>query len=290
MRNAASCMQKTFTSDCISRKVIKNTGQLPMYLIQDHHEPIFDRDTFHAIQAELARRNAKKSPSKKNAATGKGCYASKYALSERLVCGECGTLYRRCTWVRNGKKRVVWRCVSRLNYGIKYCHNSPTLDEGPLQKAILAAIQSAMSDKETLSRDIFSAMDLELLPIPGETMSLADIDRRLEKINTETGTDLAKAGTASDREPYVERIRVLSEEAATLKEKRETLLKQRQENGVITRLMETMVMAIWEAPVEIEAWDESVIRQLADTVKVLSAEQIEVHLRSGMTITQNISK
>lgn len=26
-------LQKTFTSDCISRKVIKNTGQLPMYLI-----------------------------------------------------------------------------------------------------------------------------------------------------------------------------------------------------------------------------------------------------------------
>ena len=185
---------------------------------------------------------------------------------------------------------MVWRCVSRLDYGTKYCHNSPTLDEGPLEKAILTAIQSAMSDKETLSRDISRAMDLELLPIPGETMSLADIDRRLEKINTETGTALAKAGTASDREPYVERIRVLSEEAATLKEKRETLLKQQQENGGITRLMETMVMAIQEASAEIEVWDESVIRQLVDTVKVLSAEQIEVYLRSGMTITQNISK
>lgn len=171
----------------------------------------------------------------------------------------------------------------------KILPNSPTLDEGSLQNAILAAIQSAMSDKETLSRDISGAMELEPLPIPGQTMSLADIDRRLEKINTEIGTALAKAGTAGDREPYVERIRVLSEEAATLKEKRETLLKQRQENGGITRLMETMVMAIREASAEIEVWDESVIRQLVDTVKVLSAEQIEVHLRSGMMITQNIS-
>ena len=283
-------LQKTFTSDCISRKVIKNTGQLPMYLIQNHHAGIIDRDTFQAAHAELTRRNAGKSPSKKNAPTGKSCYASKYALSERLVCGECGTLYRRCTWVRNGKKRVVWRCVSRLDYGTKYCHNSPTLDEGPLQKSIMTVIQSAMSDKETLHRDISGAMELELLPIPGETMSLADIDRRLEKINEETGTILAKAGTASDREPYVERIRALSEEAASLKGKRETLLNQRQENAGMTRRMETMMMAMQEVSAEINEWDESVIRQLVDTVKVLSAEQIEVYLRSGQTITQNIFK
>ena len=94
----------------------------------------------------MARRNAAKSPSK-NAVTGMASYASKYARSERLVCGECGTLYRRCTWTRNGEKRVVWRCVSRLDYGKKYCHNSPTLDEAPLQQASLAALNTAMADK-----------------------------------------------------------------------------------------------------------------------------------------------
>ena len=139
-------MQKTFRQDFINRKAIKNTGQLPMYLIENHHEGIVSREKYDAVQAEMARRNAAKSPSK-NAVTGMASYASKYALSERLVCGECGTLYRRCTWTRNGEKRVVWRCVSRLDYGKKYCHNSPTLDEAPLQQAILAALNKAMADK-----------------------------------------------------------------------------------------------------------------------------------------------
>ena len=122
-------LQKTFIQDCISKKVIKNTGQLTQTLVMDHHEGIVDRETYDAVQAEFARRNAGKSPSKKNAPTGLTSYASKYALSERLVCGECGTLYRRCTWNIRGKKKIVWRCVSRLDYGKKYCHNSPTLDE-----------------------------------------------------------------------------------------------------------------------------------------------------------------
>ena len=33
-------MQKTFRQDFINRKAIKNTGQLPMYLIENHHEGI----------------------------------------------------------------------------------------------------------------------------------------------------------------------------------------------------------------------------------------------------------
>ncbi len=48
------------------------------------------------------------------------------------MCGECGTPYKRCTWARKGKKRIVWRCVSRLEFGTKYCHSSPTLDEDKL--------------------------------------------------------------------------------------------------------------------------------------------------------------
>jgi len=120
-------LQKTFIQDCISKKVIKNTGQLPQTLVQNHHEGIVDRETFDVAQAEFARRNAGKSPSKKSAPTGLTSYTSKYALSERLVCGECGTLYRRCTWNIRGKRKIVWRCVSRLDYGKKYCHDSPTM-------------------------------------------------------------------------------------------------------------------------------------------------------------------
>lgn len=283
-------LQKTFISDCISRKVIKNTGQLPMYLIQNHHEGIIDRDTFQAAQAELARRNSAKSPSKKYAPTGKSCYASKYALSERLVCGECGTLYRRCTWSRNGKKRVVWRCVSRLDYGTKYCHDSPTLNEEPLQKSILAAINSAMSDKGTLIRDITGAMELELAPIPGETMSIADIDRRLEEIKQEFGTAFQEASKAINGNAYLNTFKSLSDEMAALREKRTLMEQQQQENTETTRRIKQAVTAMEEAPAELADWNESEIRQLVDTVKVLSANQIEVYLRGGILITQDMIK
>lgn len=281
-------LQKTFTSDCISRKVIKNTGQLPMYLIQDHHEAIVDRSTFQAAQTELARRTSAKSPSKKNAPTGKSSYASKYALSERLVCGECGTLYRRCTWARNGKKRVVWRCVSRLDYGTKYCHNSPTLDEEPLQKAILTALNSAMSNKPALIQKITSAMESELAPTPGESMSLADIERRLEELNDQTRELVAEAARAENASTFTAQLKAVMDEVTVLKAKRTLIQEQRQGNAQAMQRVQDAVTALETAPAKITEWNESLIRQLVDTVKVVSAEQIIVFLQGGAQIEQSI--
>lgn len=177
-------MQKTFQQDVINRKVIKNTGQLPMYLIENHHEGIVNREKYNAVQAEMAQRKTAKSPSKR-AATGLAAYTSRYALSDRLVCGERGTLYRRCTWTRPDGKRVVWRCVSRLDYGKKYCHSLPTLDEAPLQQAIIAALNTVLPDLNGRIRQITEALEAEVIPFPGSGMSLGDIERRLAELEVQ---------------------------------------------------------------------------------------------------------
>ena len=283
-------LQKSFISDCISKKVIRNTGQLPMYLVENHHEGIVDRKTFDAVQAEMARRNAGRSPSKKTAPTGKSAYTSKYALSERLVCGECGTLYRRCTWAKRGRKRVVWRCVSRLDYGTKYCHDSPTLDEAPLQRAILAAINSAMSRKSALIRQITSAMELELAPIPGESMSLADIERRLEELSSQTRSLVAKAAQAEDASDYTASLKAIMDEAAALKGKRTFIEEQRKNNSQAVRRIEDAAEVLEQASAHITQWDEPLIRQLVDTVKVVSADKIIVYLRGGVEVERELER
>lgn len=279
-------MQKTFISDCISKKAVKNTGQLPKYLIQDHHPAIVERRTFDAVQAELARRKAAKSPTKA-ASTGLTSYASKYALSERLVCGECGTLYRRCTWKRNGQTCIVWRCVSRLDYGKRYCHNSPTLDEEPLQRAILAAVNEAMSQKDTLTRKIARAMDMELSPVSGEDMSLADIEKRLKEIDQEVEQLLPKA-VSEGEEACRERLKDLLGETTALKGKRAFLQEQREKDSAAARRIDAVAAAMEQLPAELTQWEESAIRQLVDTVKVLSKDRILVCLRCGAQIEQEI--
>ena len=281
-------MQKTFVQDCISKKVVKNTGQLPMYLVQDNHPAIITREQYRAVQAEMSRRNAGHSPSKKNAPTGKSSYTSKYALSERLVCGECGTLYRRCVWSRNGKKKVVWRCVSRLDYGTKFCHESPTMEEGSLQQAILNAINSRMSGKEKLAEQISNAMCLEMEVQPGSGMTLGEIRRRIQELDYGLSRLM---GTVSTNPTPEEKNRLLQimEETNQLKLQQENIAKQLRTNPKAAERIRNANTALDQADHHLTEWDETTIRQLVHTVKVISADRIIVYLNDGTEVGREVA-
>ena len=94
---------------------------------------------FREVQAEIARRNSKSAANQRKHRRGR--YNSKYALSERLVCGNCGSPYKRVTWNIHGRKQIVWRCVNRIEYGTKFCGSSPSVPEEKLHRAILKAVQ-----------------------------------------------------------------------------------------------------------------------------------------------------
>ena len=282
-------LQKTYIDDCINKKVKKNTGQLPMYLVQNHHEGIISRETFDAAQAELARRSAGKSPSKKNAPTGRSRYSSKYALSDRLYCGECGTRYQRCTWRnRDGSKRIVWRCVSRVDYGNKYCHDSPTLDEEPLHRAILDAINSAVKDKDNIIYNLKSAMEKELAPVAGQQLSLSEIDNQLEQLNTEFSKVLAEASESGDQAAYSDRFREIMQKQTALKAERGEIQRMLAERGKAAAHIEQCRQAAETTPSAIAEWDEALIRQVVESVTVETGNEIIVALKSGTSIHQEL--
>ena len=282
-------LQKTFIQDCISKKVIPNTGQLPKYLIQNHHEGIISRETFDAVQLEMARRRTQSGRTKKSAPTGRGKYSGKYVLSNLLFCGECGTAYRRCVWTQHGVKRPVWRCVSRLDYGKKFCTHSPTLDEEPLQQAILAAVNAAMADHDALARQLTAAMERELAPTLGESMSLADIDRALEELSGRFNSLLAEA-SANPEADYTERFRELSESTARLKEEKARLECVYRENQEVNQRLRTVSAALEHISAELTEWDEEIIHQLLEKVTVLSREKILVTFRDGREIEQYVAQ
>ena len=282
-------LQKTFIQDCISKKVIPNTGQLPKYLIQNHHEGIVSREIFDAVQLEMARRNAKAGATRKSTPTGRGKYSGKHVLSNLLFCGECGTAYRRCVWTQHGVKRPVWRCVSRLDYGKKFCTQSPTLDEEPLQQAILAAVNAVMLDRDTLARQLAAVMEWELAPVLGESMSLADIDRALEELSSQFNSLLAEA-SANPAEDYTGRFRELSESTARLKERKAQLEGACQEQGRLQNRLRAVSAAMEHMTAAMTEWDEEVIHQLLEKVTVLSREKIRVTFRDGREIEQYVAQ
>ena len=192
-------LQKSFTVDCISKKVKKNNGERPMYLVTDHHDPIIDRDTYNRVQQELARRTSKRKISDK-ALTEQGKYTSKYALSELLICGNCGTPYRRCTWTARGKRQIVWRCISRLEHGTKYCTDSPTMKEEKLHRAILQAVNEYLGCRDEIAKILKDNIG-SVLECQGhwEILSLEKRLKELDKARNDLISLIASGGCDEDK-------------------------------------------------------------------------------------------
>ena len=283
-------LQKTFVKDCISKKSIPNTGQLAKVLIQNNHEAIISHEIFDAVQLELARRRAQDGRSRKSAPTGRGKFSGKYALSGLLFCGECGTAYRRVVWTQHGEKRAVWRCTSRLDYGRKYCLNSPTLDEEPLQQAILNAINSVMSDHSALAEQLRDTMEQELAPIPGESMSLGDIDRAIADLGRQFTVLLGEAADADNADGYTARFQSISTAMAEFKRRKAIIQQLRQEQDQTNHRIQRATMALESTSNRLTDWDDSTIYQMLEKVTVLSRERIRVTLRDGLEIEQAVEQ
>ena len=278
-------LQKTFTTDCISKKVKKNTGELPQYYIKDNHPAIIPRDIYQRVQEEMARRTSKRKILQKSGKTEQGKYSAKYALSERLVCGECGSPYKRCTWARNGVKRIVWRCVSRLEFGKKYCHASPTMDEGPLQEAIMAAVNIRMPQKMDVVTQITEALLQEAMPSKGSAMTFGEVKRRIEELTAEFDhlLELDACGNEANW-----RFAEIAKEMAELKRQQERIAAQLRNNQEAQERVHNTKTALDQEDHHLTQWDEEMIRQLVHTVKVISADHIRVYLNDGTEIDQKV--
>ena len=282
-------MQKTFRQDCISRKTIRNTGQRAMYLVQNNHEAIIDRKTYDAAQTELARRNALKGNTQKSTPSGRSCYTPKYALSDRVICGECGTLYRRCTWVNRGKKHIVWRCISRFDYGKKYCHDSPAVDEQQLQQAILRVINGVMSEKPALVRRVTENLQVVIRPSRSGELTIADIDHQLETLAQEFDAPFAIAASGNSTD-YSEHFKTILTQQAELKAKRAELKQQQAEDAELTSHMKLAADTLKQAGTAITKWDEYQIRALVESVRILSKDEILVRLKSGIEKIERLQR
>jgi len=107
-------LQKTFTADHLTKKKKKNTGQLPMYLVENAHEAIIPRGQFDAVQAETARRSARYQPAPRA--------PQLYDLSGKIRCGICGGSYRRKHAVAGTKyEKIVWICKTFNTLGRAHC-------------------------------------------------------------------------------------------------------------------------------------------------------------------------
>lgn len=273
-------LQKTYIADCISKKSKKNNGELPMYYIENNHPAIIERKMFDKVQEEISRRNSKRKVRQKGTKTELGKYSSKFALSELLFCGNCGTPYRRVTWTIRGKKKVVWRCISRLDFGTKYCQNSPSIEESALQNAIAEAItKKAKTEGANVDRISHHFKMYQDKQDAGSIIAKKNrLNELIQSIEALTNMD----NEAAQNGDFDSQFEQLYNEMYTLKDELDEIEKQQAKLNKSPDTLdeiEVIIKGLKNHPVE---YNDQAVRQLISCIKVISADQIEIQFKDGM--------
>lgn len=190
-----------------------------------------------------------------------GRYSGKFVLSKILICGECGSEYRRQISRKSGKEKVVWRCENRLRNGIRYCRHSPTLEEGLLHGIILKAINRMADQIQTGASVIEEIFEIQTEVIPKQVQKDSPNLSAFESIYSNIAYNL---------EDYKKmEIHIIEE--------------QLEQNKV--RYIEIQDI-VGKRSFFLNEYNEQLVRKIVEKINVTNDFQIEVVFKTGIAIVE----
>lgn len=281
--------QKTFRTDCISKKAKVNRGEVTRYLISNNHPAIIDRDTFNLVQAELARRNNKRKKLD-SAVTEQGKYSAKYALTELLVCGSCGGSFRRTSKSAKGKTTYYWRCVSRIEHGKTYCKDSAGIEEQMLHESICRCLSKMMAN----SGEVFSLIQSNLsYAVSGNNAALDvfSIEKQMNelKVDIQQMTELA-ARTEGDPERYEVELKKMFDQLVILRGKLDLAKSQASQSDTVNAEVARIMDILKQTDMNFTEFDDVTVRRLVECIQVCGNKKIIVTLKGGYQAEEELRR
>jgi site-specific DNA recombinase len=149
-------LQKSYTTDFLTKKKKTNEGEIPQYYVKNNHEAIIDPAVFDIVQIELENRSP--GPNRRSGVS---------IFSSRIKCGQCGSWYGSKVWHSTSKyRRTIYQCNRKYDSD-NQCR-TPHLDEERIKKLFISAVNKLLSERdeilgnfELIKATVFDTTDLE---------------------------------------------------------------------------------------------------------------------------------
>ncbi len=266
LRNEKYCgdvlLQKYYTVDFLTKKVARNRGEKQQYYVENGHAPIVPKEIFNLTRAEMERRS-------KNG--NEVHYLHNYALSRKVICGQCGGIYTRSV----DKGYQYWRCQNRKRK-INDCKGE-MIKEDQLKDAVV----------EALNR--LPEMEQELITIRARlrVSGIAIADEMLRKIDQqiEAGEDLTAKRTeiAAQKTLYEEQdlaVRNLLERITAMESQKK---KKKDDVGACADPEEFYHLTgrVYE-PGPVTEYNEDDVTRLVE--RIVIGEKIRIEFKAGVSV------
>ena len=265
-------IQKEYTADFLDKTRRKNTGEIPQYYVEEHHEAIIPPDLFDFVQTEIKERE------KRGKHSGVSIFANK------IKCGCCGGWYGAKVWHSTDKyRRVIYRCNKKYAHKGKPC-STRHLTEEEIKWIFVKALNSLVEVKENVIAEIRTLIDSVC-----QTRKLIEERNRAEQ----------ELGVLAERlETLIrENARVAQDQTAYLKQENEIRALYIEKQGNLEKLgkqiaemerkrntLKGMIHVICGINGDQVAFDEELWGGLLDYIVVKEDGQVVVVFKGGIEI------
>ncbi len=245
--------QKTFTKDSMSATTKRNHGELPMYLVQNHHDGYLSEKEWEVIQNYKRFRENGRKPRQEIICD---------ELSGNVICRNCGKVMRKESDYRNGKiVRIAYSC--RANSG-KTC-DMKRIEISVIHEKFVEMWNILFQCKEWILVPLLN--DLERASLLENESERKEVDEKIKIAEEQKYVVSQRSKNEQLRyDIFLREIEQVEKELIQLKNRKAVLLKERLYQNEISETKE--LLKFIENSEKPEKYDADLFRQFVQKIYV----------------------
>ena len=272
-------LQKSYATEGVPFTRKTNRGELPQYLITDNHEPIITREEAQAVRQLYEYRR------QKQCRDDVAVYQNRYAFSSRIVCGECGTNFRRQKiYIGKPYEKIQWCCYQHIKDS-KKC-SQKAVREDVIQAAFLRLWNRLASNYEEILIPMLAALKA-IQGNPEQDREMQEIEQNIQELKRQgyrLGRVLTEGSISSAI--FIERQNQIEAQLEADRRRLRQLQGQKAFEWEISQT-EYLISVFRNRPAILEAYDEELFLLLVERITVLPGRRLVFRLKNGLELEEN---
>ena len=264
--------QKSYATDVLPFKQVRNCGQRPKYYVEDCCPAIVSKEDFQLVQELIQTRRPERAAAEE----------SNSPFRKHIYCAACGCLCRG-KWI-NGQH--YWLCRQR-DLKKRFCP-VPQVAEAVIAEALRRFYQKMQFGREQILRPILLHLkELQSRELQAD-QRIGDIDAEIAMIS-EQNLVLTRLKSKGYMDPalYVSELDGINARARELRKLRQGILESTREDQKI-RQTEEMIRYLESGPAWLDTIDEELFIRLVDRLCLTADGGVRIRLRNELEVTEGL--
>lgn len=212
-------------------------------------------------------------------------YQNRYAFSSRILCGECGTKFRRQKiYIGKPYEKIQWCCYQHIKDS-KKC-SQKAVREDVIQAAFLTLWNRLASNYEEILIPMLAALKA-IQGNPEQDREMQEIEQNIQELKRQgyrLGSVLTEGSISSAI--FIERQNQIEAQLEANRRRLRQLQGQKAFEWEISQT-EYLISVFRNRPAILEAYDEELFLLLVERITVLPGRRLVFRLKNGLELEEN---